>query len=143
MRCGDSADQWDFAVHREFPMHESLKLQFRAEMFNVLNHPNFGPPVGDLGYPGLTPSSASQSRCWGRALLEAILGRARSIRSIKSAPVPSVWAKIFLLPPWKEGAISIGFDFRCCCVPLLLASAYLSVYCNRAFCSDQAAEGPG
>jgi hypothetical protein len=40
--------QWDFAVHRDFPIHESLKLQFRAEMFNVLNHPNFGPPLGDI-----------------------------------------------------------------------------------------------
>jgi hypothetical protein len=43
--------QWDFAVHREFNLHESLKLEFRAEMFNVLNHPNFGPPVSDLGSP--------------------------------------------------------------------------------------------
>jgi len=42
------ATQWDFAVHRDFPIHESLKLQFRAEMFNVLNHPNFGPPDGNL-----------------------------------------------------------------------------------------------
>jgi hypothetical protein len=40
--------QWDFAVHREFGIHESVKLQFRAEMFNVLNHPNFGPPDGGL-----------------------------------------------------------------------------------------------
>lgn len=40
--------QWDFAVHREFPIRESLKLQFRAEMFNVLNHPNFGQPNGDI-----------------------------------------------------------------------------------------------
>jgi hypothetical protein len=45
---GFDATQWDFAVHRDFPIHESLKLQFRAEMFNVLNHPNFGQPDGDL-----------------------------------------------------------------------------------------------
>lgn len=43
--------QWDFAVHREFNIRESWKLEFRAEMFNVLNHPNFGPPSSDLGSP--------------------------------------------------------------------------------------------
>ena len=43
--------QWDFAVHREFDVHESLKLEFRAEMFNVLNHPNFAPPISLLGAP--------------------------------------------------------------------------------------------
>lgn len=42
------AVQWDFAVHRDFAIKESLKLQFRAELFNVLNHPNFGPPDGNL-----------------------------------------------------------------------------------------------
>lgn len=45
---GFSAAQWDFAIHRDIPVHESVKLQFRAEMFNVLNHPNFAPPVSDL-----------------------------------------------------------------------------------------------
>ena len=43
---GFGATQWDLGVHRVFSIHESLKLQFRAEMFNVLNHPNFGPPNG-------------------------------------------------------------------------------------------------
>lgn len=42
------ASQWDLAVHRNIPLHESLNLEFRAEMFNVLNHPNFGPPISDL-----------------------------------------------------------------------------------------------
>ena len=35
--------QWDFAIRREFRIHEKLELQFRAELFNILNHPNFGP----------------------------------------------------------------------------------------------------
>jgi hypothetical protein len=43
--------QWDFAIHRDIPIHEQLKLQFRAEMFNVLNHPNFGQPDGVLSDP--------------------------------------------------------------------------------------------
>ncbi len=48
---GFGATQWDFAVHRDFPLRERLKLQFRAEMFNVLNHPNFGQPDGSLTDP--------------------------------------------------------------------------------------------
>lgn len=38
------AAQWDFGVHRDFPIHELLTLQFRAEMFNAVNHPNFAAP---------------------------------------------------------------------------------------------------
>jgi len=59
---GFPAAQWDFAIHREFPLHESVKLQFRAEMFNVLNHPNFAPPVADLSQPnfGLATQTLNQ-----------------------------------------------------------------------------------
>jgi Carboxypeptidase regulatory-like domain/TonB dependent receptor len=35
--------QWDFSAQRDFPIHERLKLQFRAELYNILNHPNFAP----------------------------------------------------------------------------------------------------
>lgn len=49
---GFGATQWDFAVHRTFLIHEPIKLQFRAEMFNVLNHPNFGQPSGGFGAAG-------------------------------------------------------------------------------------------
>jgi hypothetical protein len=45
------AVQWDLAVHRDFPIRESLNLQFRAELFNVLNHPDFGPPNGQFLSP--------------------------------------------------------------------------------------------
>jgi len=54
--------QWDFAVHRDFHIRDSLALQFRAEMFNVLNHPNFAPPVGDISSPqfGLSTQTLGQ-----------------------------------------------------------------------------------
>jgi hypothetical protein len=46
---GFGAVQWDFAVHRDFPIRAAVRLQFRAEMFNVLNHPDFGQPNGCFG----------------------------------------------------------------------------------------------
>jgi Carboxypeptidase regulatory-like domain/TonB dependent receptor len=60
---GFGATQWDLAVHREFPLHEELKLQFRAELFNVLNHPNFGSPSAAIDRPnfGLTTQMLGQS----------------------------------------------------------------------------------
>jgi hypothetical protein len=39
---GFGAWQMDLAIRRDFPIHERLRLQFRAEAFNIFNHPNFG-----------------------------------------------------------------------------------------------------
>jgi hypothetical protein len=35
----------DFALHRRFPIVEGKTIEFRAETFNALNHPNFGIPI--------------------------------------------------------------------------------------------------
>lgn len=48
---GFGALQWDFAAHRVFPITEKIKLEFRAELFNILNHPNFAPPLNDISQP--------------------------------------------------------------------------------------------
>lgn len=34
----------DFSTFKNFSFREKLKVQFRAEFFNVLNHPNFAAP---------------------------------------------------------------------------------------------------
>ena len=48
---GFGAWQIDFALHREIRLSEGTRLQFRAEAFNVLNHPNFTNP-NYSGAPG-------------------------------------------------------------------------------------------
>jgi hypothetical protein len=55
----------DLAVRRDFPIHERLKLQFRAEAFNIFNHPNFGTINancgGTSGIPGCTNPQFGQA----------------------------------------------------------------------------------
>ena len=38
----------DFSLFKNFPIRESVKLQFRAEFFNIFNSPNFNPPANSL-----------------------------------------------------------------------------------------------
>jgi hypothetical protein len=46
---GFAATQLDLALGRQVTIGERVKLLLRGEMFNVLNHPNFGSPTSSLG----------------------------------------------------------------------------------------------
>jgi hypothetical protein len=61
---GLGAWQIDFALHREFALREHVSLQFRAEAFNILNHPNFANP-SDTDSPGVLTVPAGPP--WGAA----------------------------------------------------------------------------
>jgi Carboxypeptidase regulatory-like domain/TonB-dependent Receptor Plug Domain len=50
---GFGAWQMDIALRRDFPIYERFKLQFRAETFNIFNHPNFGAINSNYCSPGL------------------------------------------------------------------------------------------
>lgn len=61
---------WDFSFTKDFIIKERLTVQFRGELFNVLNHPVFGqvdsghlanndPSAGQLGLANETPDQAA------------------------------------------------------------------------------------
>ncbi|MFH4146404.1 hypothetical protein WAI91_20825, partial [Acinetobacter baumannii] len=54
----------DLSLHKNFPLGEKFKLQFRAEAFNVTNHPNFQIPVFrlDLSNVGQATQTANEGR---------------------------------------------------------------------------------
>jgi hypothetical protein len=48
---GPGLGNFDFALLKDFAFSERMKLQFRAECFNLTNHANFSLPVNDLASP--------------------------------------------------------------------------------------------
>ncbi|HTV54103.1 MAG TPA: hypothetical protein VMI06_04230, partial [Terriglobia bacterium] len=41
----------DLSLFKEFQLTESKRVEFRAEFFNALNHPNFADPDADIAFP--------------------------------------------------------------------------------------------
>ena len=46
---GPRFETWDLGTDKDFRITERVALQFRAEFFDALNHPNFGLPNGSIG----------------------------------------------------------------------------------------------
>jgi hypothetical protein len=76
---------WDLSVTKEFKFGERFGAQFRAEMFNVLNHPWFANPYGGpggaaadpsggvgYGFTGLTPDTQASNPVLGSGGARAI-----------------------------------------------------------------------
>jgi Carboxypeptidase regulatory-like domain len=43
---GPGINNWDMAIAKNLPLHESMSLEFRAEFFNIFNHAQFQTPTG-------------------------------------------------------------------------------------------------
>jgi hypothetical protein len=43
---GPGLDNFDATIQKEFPVRENMKLQFRLDVFDFFNHPNFNAPIG-------------------------------------------------------------------------------------------------
>jgi hypothetical protein len=77
---GFSAWQTDMAIHREFHLPEKIALQFRAEAFNIFNHPNFASPTGSLGSPQFGQSTTTLASGLGGLSALYQIGGPRSLQ---------------------------------------------------------------
>jgi hypothetical protein len=60
---GPGLEEFDFSLQKEIVMREPLRLQFRAEAYNLFNHPNFNIPNRIAFTPNFgSVSSAQDSR---------------------------------------------------------------------------------
>jgi len=76
---GPGTANWDFSLTKEFPVSalgEGGHIEFRGEIFNILNHPNFNDPVG-----GRTVFTAN-----GKSSSPVALSTAGQITSVVSSP---------------------------------------------------------
>ena len=61
-----AAPYWnvDLGIAKRFPITERIKLEFRTEMFNALNHPNFdNPRDASVGSPSFRSTVFAQTCC--------------------------------------------------------------------------------
>jgi hypothetical protein len=45
---GPGAWQIDMGIGKHIPLTERVRLEFRAEFFNIFNHPQYGLPVANI-----------------------------------------------------------------------------------------------
>ena len=58
---GPSWWNFDFSIIKDTHLTESKMIQFRAELFNLFNHPTFATPNGTLGNPSFGLSTSTQT----------------------------------------------------------------------------------
>jgi len=55
--------QWDLSAMKNFPVGEKFTVQFRADFFNILNHPNFGNPGNGICTSVAAATATSPASC--------------------------------------------------------------------------------
>jgi hypothetical protein len=68
---GPAFFQWDISAMKSFAIREKFQVQFRADVFNILNHPNFANPDGGICTSvtpafGSTPATCTPNPNFGR-----------------------------------------------------------------------------
>jgi len=63
---GPPFDRWDLSLFKNFQLSERVRLEFRSEFFNILNHPNFNyPGFGGNGVNAVSGSTNFNGSTFG------------------------------------------------------------------------------
>ncbi len=62
---GPSIYNWDFSTFKNFRFAEKFNMEFRAEIFNIFNTPEFSPPVGNILSPFFGQSTSTITTAGG------------------------------------------------------------------------------
>ena len=90
---GPGFHRLDFSIFKDFQLNERFKLQFRTEMFNIFNHPNFNQP--NFGGNGVVAISGSGNYTSGNFRPDRFDSRC----AIRSATDPAGFEAVFLVLP--------------------------------------------
>ena len=123
----------DLSGIRTFPIRYRWRVQFRAEAFNLLNHPQFGAPNT------AEPPDADARVPWRRRTVELLTceqpGRAKRVEV-------SVWKRIFHRRALGDPPRTVrASDFRLCMQPGLYSGAAQQMAADHRRGADACSQG--
>ena len=71
---GPGYANWDFSVFKNTKFKERLTAQFRAEFYNILNHPNLATGSGSISGSSEGTTFAQPNTSWDQASTNPVLG---------------------------------------------------------------------
>ncbi|MGB6831111.1 MAG: hypothetical protein WBE41_23900, partial [Terracidiphilus sp.] len=128
----------DFGVVKSFPLgFENANFKFGAQLFNILNHPNFGQPNGDVnsgGFGTITnmanpPTSIFGSFLGGDASPRIVQFKGVITFSLPFEPQHPAGERLRSLPRSRFSATPEGVKCGC---PTLATFLFLSLGCERS-----------
>jgi hypothetical protein len=71
---GPGYANWDFSIFKNTKIREWLNTQFRAEFYNILNHPNLATGSGTISSGSEGTTFAQPNTSWDQASTNPVLG---------------------------------------------------------------------